>query len=60
LAYSVGWYKCKRYDWDDYLDFKYLFALKNIADGWKIVAESWSINSQEEIEQFGHQREVER
>jgi len=54
LAYSVGWFKSKRYGWEDYLDYKYLFALKKTTDGWKIVAESFSRNSREGGEYYGY------
>ena len=60
LAYSVGWFKSKRYDWDDYLDYKYLFALRKAVDGWKIVAESFSRNSREGGEYYGYRPENER
>jgi ketosteroid isomerase-like protein len=59
LAYSVGWFKSKRYDWDDYLDFKYLFVLRKTPHGWKIVAESFSRNSREMGEYFGYRPEEE-
>jgi ketosteroid isomerase-like protein len=54
FAYSVGWFKSKRYDWDDYLDYKYLFTLRKTYDGWKIVAESFSRNSREGGEYYGY------
>jgi ketosteroid isomerase-like protein len=60
LAYSVGWFKSKRYGWKDYLDYKYLFALKKTTEGWKIVAESFSRNSQEGGEYYGYRPEEER
>ena len=60
LAYSVGWFKSKRYDWEDYLDYKYLFALRKTVNGWKIVAESFSRNSQEGGEYYGYRPGDER
>jgi ketosteroid isomerase-like protein len=60
LAYSVGWFKSKRYDWEDYLDYKYLFALRKTVDGWKIVAESFSRNSREGGEYYGYRPGCER
>jgi len=60
LAYSVGWFKSKRYGWKDYLDYKYLFALRKTVDGWKIVAESFSRNSQEGGEYYGYRPGDER
>jgi len=53
LAYSVGWFKSKRYDWDDYLEYKYLFVLRKKGEGWKIIAESFSRNSREGGEYYG-------
>ena len=60
LAYSVGWFKSKRYDWKDYLDYKYLFVLRKTFDGWKLVAESFSRNSQEGGEYYGYRPGDER
>ena len=53
LAYSAGWFKNKRYDWDDYLEYKYLFVLRKMGEGWKIIAESTSRNSREGGEYYG-------
>lgn len=53
LAYSTGHFKSKRYDWDDYLDYKYLFVLRKETEGWKIIAESVSRNSREGGEYYG-------
>jgi ketosteroid isomerase-like protein len=53
LAYSAGWFKSKRYDWDDYFDYKYLFVLRKTVNGWKIIAESTSRNSREGGEYYG-------
>jgi ketosteroid isomerase-like protein len=60
LAYSVGWFKSKRYGWEDYLDYKYLFALRKTVNGWKIVAESFSRNSREGGEYYGYRPVDER
>ena len=53
LAYSAGWFKSKRYDWDHYFEYKYLFVLRNTGEGWKIIAESVSRNSREGGEYYG-------
>jgi ketosteroid isomerase-like protein len=60
LAYSVGWFKNKRYSWDDYMDMKYFFALRKTVDGWKIVAESFSRNDREGGEYVGYHPREER
>jgi ketosteroid isomerase-like protein len=53
LAYSAGWFKSKRYDWDHHFEYKYLFVLRNTEEGWKIIAESVSRNSREGGEYYG-------
>jgi ketosteroid isomerase-like protein len=53
LAYSAGWFKSKRYDWEDYFEYKTLFVLRKTVDGWKIIAESVSRNSREGGEYYG-------
>ena len=53
LAYSAGWYKSKRYSWDYYLEYKYLFVLRKTGEGWKIIVESVSRNSREGGEYYG-------
>jgi len=60
LAYSAGWFKSKRYGWGDYLDYKYLFVLRKMAEGWKIVVESFSRNSREGGEYYGYRPQDER
>ena len=60
LAYSAGWVKSKRYEWDDYLEYKYLFVLRKEEDGWKIIAESVSRNSREGGEYYGLNPKLEK
>ena len=47
LAYNVGWFKMRNTGMDDYVHFKYLLVLKKCFGVWKIVAESYSLNSSE-------------
>jgi ketosteroid isomerase-like protein len=60
LAYSAGWFKSKRYDWEDYFNFKYLFVLRKTDNGWKIIAESVSRNSRDGGEYYGLNPKLER
>jgi ketosteroid isomerase-like protein len=53
LAFSAGWFKNKRYEWDYYLEYKYLMVFRKTEDGWKIIAESASRNSREGGEYYG-------
>ena len=47
LAYSCGWFKMKWGGSDDYSEWKGMLVYRKIFDVWKIVAVSYSINSQE-------------
>jgi ketosteroid isomerase-like protein len=47
LAYSVGWYKWKVRGFDGYMDWKGMFVYRKESGIWKIVADSYSINTEE-------------
>jgi ketosteroid isomerase-like protein len=47
LAYSSGWFNMKLRGLDDYLECKGILVYRKVSDEWKIVAESYSVNSEE-------------
>ena len=47
LAYSSIWFKMKWSGFDDYSEWKGMLVYRKILGVWKIVADSYSINSEE-------------
>jgi len=46
LAYTSGWFNMKLVGKDDYLECKGILVYRKVSDEWKIVAESYSSNSE--------------